>query len=183
MYKVVVCGAFGIGKTSLIVRKIRNWFSYDSPTTVGALFMSWRPDTDSRMNFGIWDTAGQERFSTLLPLYLRGAHAVFLCWDATVAFDPLSANIMLKQATDINPNVHAYLVFTKMDIGHKSKSAEQWVMDNGLRGLFYTSAQNGSGIDELFEAMANGMATDPPPKPKPNPEIVLQSSNKQRYCC
>ena len=85
-FKLTLYGDYGVGKTSLTTRLLRDDFNEDSLSTIGASFATWKPDLvkdeDSRqLRFGIWDTAGQERFNNLIPMYLRNADAVFNCWD------------------------------------------------------------------------------------------------------
>lgn len=64
--KIVVLGAQGVGKTSLLLRYIKNQFSSANTTsTVGASFMTKRvvdDESDTVVRLQIWDTAGQERF-------------------------------------------------------------------------------------------------------------------------
>lgn len=87
--KIVVLGAQGVGKTSLVSRFINPHAPLSStpiPSTVGASFVTKRvtdPDTSTTVRLQIWDTAGQERFRSISRLYYRGAHAGLLCYDIT----------------------------------------------------------------------------------------------------
>jgi small GTP-binding protein len=87
--KIVVLGAQGVGKTSLVSRFINPHLPLSStapPSTVGASFVTKRvtdPDTAITVRLQIWDTAGQERFRSISRLYYRGAHAGLLCYDIT----------------------------------------------------------------------------------------------------
>ncbi|GLI81916.1 hypothetical protein PoHVEF18_010311 [Penicillium ochrochloron] len=85
--KIVVLGAQGVGKTSLVQRYVRNAFNPATTTsTVGASFVTKRvldTTSDTTVRLQIWDTAGQERFRSISRLYYRGAHACLLCYDIT----------------------------------------------------------------------------------------------------
>ncbi|KAJ5715495.1 Ras-like GTP-binding protein RYL2 [Penicillium malachiteum] len=85
--KIVVLGAQGVGKTSLVHRYVRNSFNPSTTTsTVGASFITKRvldTTSDTTVRLQIWDTAGQERFRSISRLYYRGAHACLLCYDIT----------------------------------------------------------------------------------------------------
>jgi small GTP-binding protein len=87
--KIVVLGAQGVGKTSLVSRFINPHLPLSSaapPSTIGASFVTKRvtdPDTSTTVRLQIWDTAGQERFRSISRLYYRGAHAGLLCYDIT----------------------------------------------------------------------------------------------------
>ncbi|KAJ5949839.1 Ras-like GTP-binding protein RYL2 [Penicillium verhagenii] len=84
--KIVVLGAQGVGKTSLVHRYVRNSFNDNTTSTVGASFVTKRvldTTSDTVVRLQIWDTAGQERFRSISRLYYRGAHACLLCYDIT----------------------------------------------------------------------------------------------------
>lgn len=84
--KIVVIGAQGVGKTSLVNRFIDPNAPLSSQSTVGASFLTKKihdPDTNTTVRLQVWDTAGQERFRSISRLYYRGAHAGILCYDVT----------------------------------------------------------------------------------------------------
>ncbi|PWY75431.1 P-loop containing nucleoside triphosphate hydrolase protein [Aspergillus heteromorphus CBS 117.55] len=85
--KIVVLGAQGVGKTSLVDRYVKNDFSPSTTSsTVGASFVTKRvldSASDTIVRLQIWDTAGQERFRSISRLYYRGANACLLCYDIT----------------------------------------------------------------------------------------------------
>ncbi|PKY05730.1 ras-like GTP-binding protein [Aspergillus campestris IBT 28561] len=85
--KIVVLGAQGVGKTSLVHRYVKNAFTpTTTPSTVGASFITKRvldSASDTLVRLQIWDTAGQERFRSISRLYYRGANACLLCYDIT----------------------------------------------------------------------------------------------------
>src|SRR5436305_666001 len=87
--KIVVLGAQGVGKTSLVSRFINPHLPLSStapPSTIGASFVTKRvtdPDTATTVRLQIWDTPGQERFRPIPEPYYRGAHRGWLCYDIT----------------------------------------------------------------------------------------------------
>ncbi|KAL3463593.1 P-loop containing nucleoside triphosphate hydrolase protein [Aspergillus heterothallicus] len=85
--KIVVLGAQGVGKTSLVQRYVKNAFNESTTaSTVGASFVTKRvldSTSDTLVRLQIWDTAGQERFRSISRLYYRGANACLLCYDIT----------------------------------------------------------------------------------------------------
>lgn len=84
--KIVVLGAQGVGKTSLVNRFIDPNASLNVQSTVGASFLTKKlhdPDTNTTVRLQVWDTAGQERFRSLSKLFYRGAQAGVLCYDVT----------------------------------------------------------------------------------------------------
>jgi small GTP-binding protein len=79
--KIVVLGAQGVGKTSLVHRFVHHAFTPSSSTasTIGASFLTKRVvdvDSGTVVRLQIWDTAGQERFRSISKLYYRGTSGV-----------------------------------------------------------------------------------------------------------
>ncbi|KAK5082317.1 hypothetical protein LTR05_007463 [Lithohypha guttulata] len=84
--KIVVIGAQGVGKTSLVQKFVNPNASVATKPTIGAEFVTKKlhdSDTNTTVRLQVWDTAGQERFRSISRLYYRGAHAGILCYDVT----------------------------------------------------------------------------------------------------
>lgn len=67
-----------------MLRYVRGCFDPGSKVTVGAAYLGHRATlADGRQcKLEVWDTAGQERYSSLAPLYYRGAAAAAVVFDA-----------------------------------------------------------------------------------------------------
>ena len=67
LFKVLVIGDIGVGKTSLIKRYVHHIFGQTYKPTIGVDFalkvINWDPETLIRLQ--LWDIAGQERFGTM----------------------------------------------------------------------------------------------------------------------
>jgi len=85
IFKVIVAGAGGVGKTALIQRYVNNSFIEDHKMTIGAQFSikDVELDTGEKVRLQLWDFAGEERFRFLLGDYCRGASGAFICYDIT----------------------------------------------------------------------------------------------------
>ena len=67
LFKVVLIGDSGVGKSNLLSRFTRNEFSLESKSTIGVEFATRSLNVDGKViKAQIWDTAGQERFASLL---------------------------------------------------------------------------------------------------------------------
>ncbi|TVY38339.1 Ras-like GTP-binding protein [Lachnellula occidentalis] len=119
--KIVVLGAQGVGKTSLLTRYIKNQFTPASTTsTVGANFLAKKVidiESDTVVRLQLWDTAGQERFRAISRIYYRGANACILCYSIT---DQASFGEIGPWLTELRRNLPAdiiiHVVGTKADI-------------------------------------------------------------------
>jgi GTPase SAR1 family protein len=74
LFKVVLIGDSGVGKSNLLSRFTRNEFSLESKSTIGVEFATRSLNVNEKViKAQIWDTAGQERFK------LRLFDFVFIC--------------------------------------------------------------------------------------------------------
>ena len=63
LFKVVLIGDSGVGKSNLLSRFTKNEFNLESKSTIGVEFATRTLNVDSKViKAQIWDTAGQERF-------------------------------------------------------------------------------------------------------------------------
>lgn len=73
LFKVVLIGDSGVGKSNLLSRFTRNEFSLESKSTIGVEFATRSISVDNKMiKAQIWDTAGQERFLVFSFFLLSG---------------------------------------------------------------------------------------------------------------
>lgn len=69
LFKIVLIGDSGVGKSNLLSRFTRNEFSLESKSTIGVEFATRSLNVDGKViKAQIWDTAGQERLSSLKPI-------------------------------------------------------------------------------------------------------------------
>lgn len=84
LFKLIVIGDSGIGKSCLMHRMCHNEFTEDHEVTVGVEFGSLLIKMkEIAFKLQIWDTAGQESFQSITKIFYRGAHAVLLTYDLT----------------------------------------------------------------------------------------------------
>jgi hypothetical protein len=82
LFKVVLIGDSGVGKSNLLSRFTRNEFSLESKSTIGVEFATRSIRVDDKVvKAQIWDTAGQERFSSL-PFHV--SHSLSWIWVFSV---------------------------------------------------------------------------------------------------
>jgi small GTP-binding protein len=162
-YKVIVVGASGVGKTSLVDRLIDKTFSGTVPPTVGA---AYRPYTlPAGITLNIWDTAGQERYRSVARPYYRasaGALLVFAVDDAS-SFNQLDE--WLREIQDVTgPNIPILLVGNKTDLRNSAKdavtdqTAARWATGQNL-DYIATSAQNDENVADAFVRLSRAIQT------------------------
>ncbi|CAG2055228.1 unnamed protein product [Timema podura] len=153
--KIVVLGAQGVGKTSMVVRYIGKMFSHHISPTIGASFFTCKINIeDSRVKLQVWDTAGQERFRSMAPMYYRNANAALLVFDITQYDSLTSVKSWVKE-----PMVLC-LVGNKCDLEVERQvskdEALQYACSIGAT-YFESSALHDQGIEEVFLNVALGL--------------------------
>ena len=92
IFKIILIGDWGVGKSNLILRITRDDFDPYSRTTIGVEF-SQKLITlnDKRIIVQIWDTAGQDRYKAITSAYYRAAVGAILVYDVSKrsSFDSL----------------------------------------------------------------------------------------------
>mmetsp|Transcript_43840 Transcript_43840/g.72420 ORF Transcript_43840/g.72420 Transcript_43840/m.72420 type:complete len:204 (+) Transcript_43840:37-648(+) len=156
LFKLVVVGDSGVGKSALIKRFVSGDFSGDYTATVGVDFGIKTLEVDGKMvKTQLWDTAGQERFRTIISSYYRGAHGVLLLYDIT---DPRTLQNAHKvwfpeiqqKSTD---TTQVLLVGNKSDLNGQREvtleEAEDIANELGI-AVVETSVKDESNVEKAF---------------------------------
>ena len=84
IFKILLIGDSGVGKSNLLSRFTKDEFSKDSKSTIGVEFATRSIQVDGKtIKAQVWDTAGQERYRAITSAYYRGAVGALLVYDIT----------------------------------------------------------------------------------------------------
>uniref|UniRef100_A0A8C1PF66 Ras-related protein Rab-13 n=1 Tax=Cyprinus carpio TaxID=7962 RepID=A0A8C1PF66_CYPCA len=84
LFKLLLIGDSGVGKTCLLFRFSEDAFNTTFISTIGIDFKIRTIElNEKKIKLQIWDTAGQERFRTITTAYYRGAMGIMLVYDIT----------------------------------------------------------------------------------------------------
>jgi Ras-related protein Rab-1A len=84
LFKIVIVGDSGSGKSCLLLRFTDNNYSDVYISTIGVDFKFRTIKLNGKtIKLQIWDTAGQERFRNITSSFYRGAHGIVLVYDVT----------------------------------------------------------------------------------------------------
>jgi small GTP-binding protein len=155
LFKFLVIGSAGTGKSCILHQFIGNTFKEDSSHTIGVEFGSKILPVGGRtVKLQIWDTAGQERFRSVTRSYYRGAAGALLVYDISSrdSFNNL-ANWLTDARTLASPAIVIVLVGNKKDLEDEREvtfmEASRFAQENGIMFL-ETSAKTGESIEEAF---------------------------------
>ncbi|KAK9993794.1 hypothetical protein SO802_023497 [Lithocarpus litseifolius] len=129
LFKLLLIGDSGVGKSTLLLSFTSNTFEDLSPT-IGVDFKVKHVSLGGKkLKLAIWDTAGQERFRTLTSSYYRGAQGIIMVYDVTrrETFTNLS-DIWAKEIDlySTNQDCIKMLVGNKVDKPSKSELYPQF---------------------------------------------------------
>jgi len=115
LFKVVIIGDSGVGKSNLLSRFTRNEFHLDSKSTIGVEFATRSIQHDGKViKAQIWDTAGQERYRAITSAYYRGAVGALLVYDISKRLTFENVERWLKELrTHADPSIVVMLVGNK----------------------------------------------------------------------
>jgi len=160
LYKIVVLGDAGVGKTAILNRFVADKFTQSYRTTVGADFMSKvLPIDDREITLQIWDTAGQERFQSIGTAFYRGSDCCILVYDITnpESFENLDnwKDAFLASAAPRHPETYPFVVLgNKVDMESERKitkeQGQEWAKRNHNMPFFEVSAKENINIQEAF---------------------------------
>ena len=159
LFKSIVIGDGGVGKTSLSVRFSKGIFTDDYKMTIGVDFhvktiIVETSEGVMTCKLQLWDTGGQERFGHIRPMYYQGALGAVIVYDLTnyASFEHLS-----KWIEEVRINIKYEIPL--LLVGSKSDLADQRIVsieevNNFTRdfNLFYmeTSSKTGDGVMDCF---------------------------------
>jgi len=84
IFKIVIVGDSGVGKTNLLSRYTQNKFENESKATVGVELQSKVYNINGKViKIQLWDTAGQERYKSITSAYFKGAKGAMIVYDIT----------------------------------------------------------------------------------------------------
>jgi Ras-related protein Rab-1A len=155
LFKLLVIGDSGVGKTCVLLRFADDTFSDHYMSTVGVDFKISTLNTDGKViKLQMWDTAGQERFRTIRNSYYRGANGILVVYDVTDRNSFENVQYWVEELRRFAPkDVKMLLVGNKTDLAKKravsedeaKEKAEHFQMD-----FVETSARKAINIEDAF---------------------------------
>eukprot|EP00656_Telonema_subtile_P032242 TRINITY_DN3534_c0_g1_i2.p1 TRINITY_DN3534_c0_g1~~TRINITY_DN3534_c0_g1_i2.p1 ORF type:complete len:266 (+),score=38.39 TRINITY_DN3534_c0_g1_i2:167-964(+) len=161
-FKVVFVGAVNVGKSSLVVRFVKNEFSEILAPTTGAAFSRATVDLPEQgpIKLQLWDTAGQEKYRALVRIYYRGSAGAIVTFDQSDKGSFEYARSWVVNLRQEDPTMVIVLAANKSDLGDPRafmKEVRQYCKQEDLL-VFETSAKTGDGVQELFCEVASQVA-------------------------
>ncbi|KAL9235341.1 hypothetical protein vseg_010105 [Gypsophila vaccaria] len=201
LFKIVLIGDSGVGKSNILSRFTRNEFCLESKSTIGVEFATRTLQVEGKtVKAQIWDTAGQERYRAITSAYYRGAVGALLVYDITKKQTFDNVQRWLRELRDhADSNIVIMLVGNKSDLKHlRAVPEEDGPSLAETEGLSFleTSALEAVNIEKAFQstlteiyhivskkALAAQEAASNVPGQGTTINVTDASANQTRSCC
>jgi small GTP-binding protein len=154
VFKVVVVGEGGVGKTSLILRYTQDRFLGEYITTIGTNFAVKTLNIDSQqVKLQLWDLGGQAQFMRIRSFYYPGARAAILVYSVE---DRKSFDVIPKWAKEVKGvcgEIPLTLLGNKIDLEDKRRVKKEEGLSKSSQinaEFFETSAKTGELVNSAF---------------------------------
>jgi len=155
VFKLLLIGDSGTGKSSLLLRFTTNDFNNQHLATIGVDFRIKTIYVNNRViKLQIWDTAGLERFRTITNAYYRNVDGIIIVYDITNRMTFMHVENWVRES-----DIHGPSTKFKLIVGNKSDLVNQRQvsceegsnLSESLRiPIIETSAKSGSRVHEMF---------------------------------
>jgi hypothetical protein len=156
--KVCILGSFAVGKTSLIARFVRHFFSDNYLTTIGVTIETKvvKISNGKEVKLVLWDMAGNDGLSVVSSAFLRGSAGYFLVVDGTRRPTWDTALELKQKITQEIGKKPFIILLNKADLEEQWEIRTQLVVAQRQQGqnVLYCSAKTGSGVEEAFIELA-----------------------------
>ncbi|MBN2155070.1 MAG: GTP-binding protein [Candidatus Lokiarchaeota archaeon] len=165
IYKLVLGGDGGVGKTTLVHTFVGGKFEVDYKPTIGANILRKDCTLDNintSVRFMIYDLAGQGQFARVRQSYLSSAKAGFLVFDVTRPQTFESINKWYEEFfKGAGEKISLILIGNKTDLGRVVTTDEGENLAKELKIPYIeTSALNKDLVDEVFHMIAFKLVQD-----------------------
>lgn len=199
LFKIVLVGDSGVGKSNLLSRFTRNFFSDDEKSTIGVEFATRivPMEDGKRVKAQIWDTAGQERYRAITNAYYRGALGAILSYDVTDMKTFENIHRWYKELQDhATRDIVLVLVGNKADLLDSSSRAVSLEQAEALAKEYNMphiecSAKSGMNVEDAFVTLItkiydNAFANQAASPGRGNSNVVAvggDNVNGDKKCC
>ena len=204
LFRLVMIGDSGVGKTALLLRYADQTFE---PSFISTIGIDFRIKTitveEKRIKLQIWDTAGQEQFHSVATSYFRNAHGILLVYDVCSVQSFMQITRWVDRVSNLAPaSIRMVLVGNKCDAEDSVRVIEKSKGEALAKELdipfMETSAKTNYNVDVIFELVtmmileiaASTLEAEKHEEQAGNVEVLVPktqdevaSEKRKRKCC
>ena len=162
IFKYIIIGDSGVGKSNLLLRYTSNTFNSSHVMTLGVEFSAKTTKVlDKVIRFQMWDTAGQENFHAITRSFYKNSACALVVYDVTKrqSFDNVLTWVS-ECENECSDNMVKVLVGNKSDLDNErevTKEEAHRVCEEKDMLFYETSAKTGANVIEIFEESAKAI--------------------------
>ncbi len=151
--KIVVGGEGGVGRTTLLYRYTKNYFSSETKMTRGIQIFT----KSEKINFIFWDLAGQERWRFFQSDLCKGADGAILAFDLTRPMTLENVEQWVNILRSWDSNLPIIFLGMKLDLADDIMVDDDYVLafteKFGLFDYIKVSCKSGENANKSFEIL------------------------------
>ena len=159
VFKTVLIGEGGVGKTSLAIRYTEDRFDQRMKMTIGVNFATKKVNVSGTdITLLLWDLGGQPRFQDVVMDYFKGSKLAIAVYEISRPFTLFRLDNWISKLNSSVPECDIFLVGNKMDeriegMGVTPEEAKEFAAKYDAQ-TFEVSAKSGINVNDMFEAAA-----------------------------
>jgi Ras-related protein Rab-1A len=161
LFKILLLGDSGVGKSSLLIRYIDDNYDEHVNATIGVDYRIKILNLhDKNIKLQLWDTSGQEKFKSITKAYYRGTHGVIVLYETSDRNSFNNVKTWIDEIREISEieDIPIILVGNKIDL----KTRKEVLYEEGKEfademnvEFFEISAKDNINIDDVFIKLSN----------------------------
>jgi len=160
-FKIVVCGEYACGKTSLLNSYVEEKFTGDYIPTLGVnvLRKEFQIEND-RIKLILWDIAGQDLFQQVRNQFYDGADGIIIVYDVTrpetLEAVPKWHNEIITTSSKVS---HVLLIGNKIDLPRtvETSQAQEIQTNLNINNFIETSAKTRENVEDAFNSIIRSL--------------------------
>ena len=197
MFKIILIGNSGVGKTSITNNALKNIFFESYRATIGMEIFSLFVKVNHKIiKLQIWDTCGQEIYRSLITNFYRNSSLAVIVYSIDKKTSFKDIDLWLKELRLYSsPDIKIILIGNKSDLEDRREvtyeEGAKYLEDDRIMSFYETSAKTGDNVKKLFEEIGIELYKDyktykPDETLKSNSTILSSSRsdyNQAKSCC
>ena len=156
--KILIIGDTSVGKTSLLLKYVDNYFPETHMATIGVEFKEKAINTPKyKVTLNIWDTAGQERFKSITKSFFNKTNGILFVYDITSEKSFSGVKNWIKDS-EFYGKFESVLCGNKIDLEQQREVKKDTLKEFGLKKkmeVFEASAKDGTNVNKAFQKLVD----------------------------
>jgi len=183
LYRVVLLGDGGVGKSCITVQFTQNYFVKDYDPTIENSYRKQVSIDNEACIIDVLDTAGQEEYAVMRDQYINSGQGFLIVYSVVNRSSFNSLVPLIEQIHNVKEEEHfpMVLVGNKCDLPNREVSLEEGkaAADKYQIPLFESSAKNRLNIEESFYTLVREIRKYEQPQGKESPSTGSRDTKRR----